>query len=116
METIKIKAGATIKLFVEISTEAIVGSLIRLDHKKIRTSELYEFNVDLGLIDDIDNTILSCRTAFEVVQGDATAIYKNTIVNYKLSFNSGEKLFKGVKVKAGLGFFMAFNKVKLQKI
>lgn len=116
MKTVKIKAGSNIELLVEISSEAVVDSLIRLNGKKIRTSELNKFKVDLGLIDNIDNSELSCRSGFYVLTGDFEAIYDNTIVKYTLKFDEGEETLNGVKAKFYNDIFIALNKFNLIKI
>lgn len=115
METIEIKAGLSVNLFVEISSEAIVGSYVSLNDNVVKRSQLYHFNIDLGIIDDIDNSILSSVSNFFVSVGDITPIFNNTIVTYTLKFGNEEKSFSGDKVKISNDLFMAYFIVKLVK-
>ncbi len=115
METIKIKAGTNVKLIVEISSEAIVGSYVSVDDNVIKRSELYQFNVDLGTIEDLDNSILSAVSNFFVSMGDFKPIFNNTIIKYTLSFSGEQKSFIGDKVKVSNDLFMGFFIVKLVK-
>jgi len=115
METVKIKAGSIVKLLVEISSEAVVNSLIRLNGEKKRASGLSKFKVDLGLIDNIHNQELSFRSGFDVLIGDFDSIFKNTVVTYTVIFDDGEKSIDGIKVKIIEGTFIALNKIKLLK-
>lgn len=115
METIEISAGSNVKLIVEISSEALFFSLIRLNGKKLAGNQKNKFVVDLGLIDSIDNSILSCRSGFEIVTGDSDQIYDNTIVNYSLSYNNTKDVYDGVKARYNDDFFIALNKFKLKK-
>jgi len=115
METIEISAGSNVKLIVEISSEAIVGSYISLNDNVIKRSQLYKFNVDLGKIDKIDNAILSSASNFFVSIGDIDPIFNNTIINYTLEFNGESRAIDGEKVKINEDLFMAFFIVKLKK-
>lgn len=115
METIKIKAGLSVKLFVEVSSEAIVGSYVSLNDNVVKRSQLYGFNIDLGVIDEIDKNVLSSASNFFVSIGDINPIFNNTIVTYTLKYGNEKKSFNGDKVKINDDLFMAYFIVKLVK-
>tara|TARA_R110001583_G_scaffold109606_1_gene258445 strand:- start:867 stop:1217 length:351 start_codon:yes stop_codon:yes gene_type:complete len=116
METIKIKSGSNVKLLTEISSEAIVGSYVSLNDNVIKRSQLYSFIVDLGKIDDFDNSVMSSASNFFVSIGDIDPILNNTIVKYTLKFDDEEKSYNGDKVKISNDLFMSYFIVKLIKI
>lgn len=116
METVKIKAGSSVKLVVNISSEAIVGSYVSLNDNVIKRSQLYTFSLNLGDIEEIDNSILSSASNFFVSIGDIDPIFNNTKVTYTLEFAGNKKHIDGDKVKINEDLFMAYFIVKLVKI
>ncbi|MEM8509331.1 MAG: hypothetical protein AAF717_15980 [Bacteroidota bacterium] len=115
METITIPANLPVKLVVAISSDAIVGSYVSLNDNVIKRSQLYQFSVDLGLRNDLDNAVLSSASNFFVAMGDVDPIMNNTKVLYTIKFGGNEKTFEGDKVKISNDLFMAFFIIKMKR-
>ncbi|WP_268223995.1 hypothetical protein [Sinomicrobium oceani] len=113
MKTIRVHANSPLKLFVKISSEAVVGSYVSLDDQVVKRSGLYDFNVDLGNSNDIAGSQLSGASNFFVALGDADAIRKQTKVLYVLKWAEAEEEFGGDVVKINDSIFMAYFVVKL---
>jgi hypothetical protein len=116
MEIVEIRSGLSVKLSVEISSEAIVGSYISLNDSVVKRSQLYKFELNLGKIEELDNSILSGASNFFVAIGDLDPIFKNTQVVYSLEFDGEKKSIDGDKVKISEDLFMAYFIVKIIKI
>ncbi len=116
METVKIQAGLSVKLFVKISTVAIVGSNVSLDDNVIKKSTQYDFTVDLGLIDHIDNKVLSIVTNYFISSGNIDTIMNSTQVSYALKYRNDSKELPHEKVKINNNLFMSYKVIKLVKI
>ncbi|MEE1962011.1 hypothetical protein V1387_04885 [Allomuricauda taeanensis] len=115
METIQIPTNAEVKLVVSISSDAIVGSYVSVNDGVVKRSQLYQFSIELGNINDLDNAVLSSVSNFFVSMGDIDPIMNNTSVVYTVKFEGEEETFYGDKVKISDDLFMAFFIVKLEK-
>lgn len=114
METIKIKTGEEVKLVVNISSDANVGSNVSLNDIVIRKSSITNFTVPLGNIDEIDGNTLSVVSNF-FVHSKIDAIIETTIVEISISSETTSINVLAEKVKLNAMLFMAFVVLKLEK-
>lgn len=116
METIKIPKDSNVRLHVNISSEANVGSNISLDDVVIKKSTANNFVVELGSIENLDNKIVSGVSNFFVAIGDIDLIKRNTIVEYRFKFNGEELSFLCKKTKLNKDMFVAYFIGKIEMI
>ncbi|MEP3836927.1 MAG: hypothetical protein ABJM36_04740 [Algibacter sp.] len=116
MKTIEILAGERIKLNVNISSGANVGSNVSLDDKMIKKSHTNNFTVDLGLINDIDGQVLSVVSNFFVAGGNIDAIMETTHVLNIISPETTPPEIEASKVKISPTLFMAYVVIKFKII
>ncbi len=107
--------NSLVKLSVKISSEAIVGSHIKLDKELIKKSSAYSYNIDLGNSDDLEdknlNVVLNCF----VQGGNIDIIMNNTVVDFLIKDNENKKNFIGEKMKITDDFFIIIYVVELIK-
>lgn len=115
MKTFKMSDNSLVKLSVKISSEAIVGSHIKLDKELIKKSSAYNYNIDLGnsdnLVDKNLNVVLNCF----VQGGTIKAIMDNAVVDFQIKDGNTTKEFEGEKIKITSDFFIIIYVVKLTK-
>lgn len=115
MKTFEMSDNSIVKLSVKISSEAIVGSHIKLDKELIKKSSTYNYNIDLGnsknLIDKNLNVVLNCF----VQGGNFEIVMNNTIVDFQMKDDNNTKEFIGEKIKITDDFFIIIYVVKLIK-
>lgn len=114
MKTLVFNAGEQIKLNVKISSDANVGSNVSLNDTVIKKSITNNFNVNLGLIDDIDGQTLSVVSNFFVAGGNIDAIMQSTHVVNNIRSDSKNYTIESKKVKISSILFMAYLIVKLK--
>lgn len=116
MEEVIVGKNNDVKLFVKISSDAIVGSNVSLNKVNVRRSGQYNFSVALGNSTDLDNNELLLGCQF-IVADNIDAIYENTIVTCVLKFGNVRKEFtcKKMRVNGFNNFFGAYFSVKLIK-
>ncbi len=112
MKTIKIKKDSLVKLYVKISSDAIVGSNVSLDDVVIKKSIQYSFNIGL---ENVNDKILSVVSNFFVSTGNIDAIMNNTNVTYTIKSDDIPKEFNGEKIKINDNLFMVYFVIKLIK-
>jgi len=116
MKIIKIPKGSDVKLQVNISSEASVGSNVSLDDVIIKRSTAYNFTKELGKIEDLDGKTVSGSSNFFVNIGDIDLIKTNTIVEYRFKFNEEEKKLTCEKTKLNGRMFVAFFIGKIEML
>ncbi|WP_299130416.1 hypothetical protein [uncultured Winogradskyella sp.] len=116
METIKFKAGALVKLKVNISSDANVGSNVSLNDRVVKKSITNNFYVELGVIDNIDGQVLSVVSNFFVKGGNIDTIMETTHVVNTVYSDSTSKEISSDKVKLSPALFTAYSVVELKKI
>jgi len=113
MEDVFIGMDNDVKLFVKISSDAIVGSNVSLNDSLVKKSGLYSFNVDLGNSNILDNNKLSIGSNFFVSDGNVDSFLRNTSVTCILKFGDDTKEFFCENVKITESFFIAFLVINL---
>lgn len=116
METIKIPQGSTVRLMVDISSQANSGSNMSIDDIIIKKSTSHNFLVELGSIESLNGKTLSGTSNFFVAIGDIDLIKRNTIVEYRFKFNGEEKKFICDKTKLNKDLFVAFFVGKIEMV
>lgn len=115
MESFEMSTNSLVKLSVKISSEAIVGSHIKLDKELIKKSSTYNYDLDLGnsspLVDKNLNVVLNCF----VQGGNIEIVMNNTIVDFQMKDENNTKEFIGEKMKITDDFFIIIYVVKLIK-
>jgi len=115
METVEIKKDTLVRLVVKINSVAITGSNVNLDNVVIKKSIQYNFNTDLGNINELDNKILSIVTNYFVSTGNIDTVMKSTKTVCSLKYGEEVKDFLSKKVKINSTLFMTYKVLKLIK-
>ena len=115
MEELKFPSGSSLKLFVKISSDAIPGSNVTLDGNVIKKSGQYTFDVELGKIDDLHQSLLSAATHFFVMGPNIDPIMANTTVDYYIRSGDKKVDIEDTMLKINDNLFTAYMIVKLLK-
>jgi len=114
METIKIPEGVQIKLKTTISSDAIVGTNVRLGNKiKAYTNNI--FTHDLGDISEIEDKKMTVQSNFNVTQ-NIDQIMGATQVILEISYNGQSHKLTVKKKKIFSQLFITYAYVKFIKL
>lgn len=114
MDKFKMGNDKEVILKVAISSEALVGSNVKLDKKIIKKSAVYNFDAVLGNSNDISNKKLNVAINC-FVEDNIEQVMHNTIVDFSLSDGENSQNYEGQKLKIDDEFFIIFYVVKLTK-
>lgn len=115
MKTFKMSTNSEVKLNVKISTEALVGTNVKLDSKIIKKSSTYNFSANLGNSSDIVNKKLNVVTNCFVTDENIDPILENTVFKINLKDDENEQNYEGKKLKIDDEFFIVFDVIELIK-
>ncbi|EZH75634.1 hypothetical protein ATO12_02265 [Aquimarina atlantica] len=115
MKTFKMSANSEVKLNVKISTEALVGTNVKLDSKILKKSSTYNFSTNLGNSTDIVNKKLNVVTNCFVTDENIDPILENAVFKITLKDDENEQSYEGKKLKIDDEFFIVFTVVELVK-
>ncbi len=113
METFKMANDSPLKLKVKISSDAIVGSNVRLEEKIIKKSIAYQFDSNMGNTKDLKNKKVTIVSNFFVHDGNIDVIMNNTNVIYTFIDNDNSIDYSGKKLKIDDEMFMIYALIKL---
>lgn len=114
MDQFEMGANQEVNLDLEISTEAIIGSHVKLEKKIIKKSAASSFNVVLGNSGDIENkklnVVVNC-----FVEDNIEEIMNNIVIDFTISDDDTSQSYQGKKLKIDDAFFIVFFVVELIK-
>lgn len=114
MDQFKMGADQEVNLNISISTEAIIGSHVKLDKKIIKKSAANSFNVPLENSDIIENkklnVVINC-----FVEDNIDEIMNNIVIDFTISDDENTQSYDGRKLKIDDEFFIVFFVVELIK-
>lgn len=115
MNIIKIPDVNPVKLTVNISSDANVGSNISINDEVVKKSIQNEFSIEHNSVSDIYNKVLSVVSNFFVQDGNIDAIMNATYVSYAIKYEDIIQEFTGEKVKINPVLFMVYFVAKIEK-
>lgn len=114
MDKFKMGNDKEVILSVSISTEALVGSNVKLDKKIIKKSAVNNFKATLGNSNDIKdkklNVVINC-----FVEDNIDQVMDNIVVDFSLTDGKNSQNYEGQKLKIDDEFFIIFYVVELLK-
>ncbi|WP_353777300.1 hypothetical protein [Winogradskyella sp. 3972H.M.0a.05] len=114
MAEFEMQPNSQVKLYVTISSDAIVGSNVSLDGKFIKKSISYRFTVDLGNSNDLNNSKVRTFSHFLIESGDIDPIMESTTMKCVIRDGHNEQEYQGRKIPGDDDYFVALRSIKLK--